>query len=81
MKIPPWKRLLYARIPALDSLRASLDALARGVSPPPIDLAAERREHVLMYQLLGDPLVRLQYPPEPEQKPAQISAASDIRTK
>jgi hypothetical protein len=39
-----------------DSLRASLDKLAQGLSPPPIDLAAERREHVQMYHLLGDPL-------------------------
>jgi hypothetical protein len=47
-----------------DSLRGSLDALARGVSPPPVDLAGERREHVLMYQLLGDPLLRMDYPPQ-----------------
>jgi hypothetical protein len=47
-----------------DSLRKSLDALASGLSPVPVDLAAERREHVLMYQLYGDPLLRLQYPGE-----------------
>jgi hypothetical protein len=45
-----------------DSLRTSLDAVARGVSPAPADLAAERREHVLLYQLLGDPLLRLNFP-------------------
>jgi hypothetical protein len=39
-----------------DSLRTSLDKLAQGLSPPPIDLAAERREHVQMYHLFGDPL-------------------------
>jgi hypothetical protein len=39
-----------------DPLRASLDGLAHGLSPPPIDLATERREHVMMYQLFGDPL-------------------------
>jgi len=27
-----------------------------------VDLAAERREHVLMYQLIGDPLLRLHRP-------------------
>jgi hypothetical protein len=27
-----------------------------------VDLAAERREHVLMYQLIGDPLLRLHLP-------------------
>jgi hypothetical protein len=46
-----------------ESLRGSLDALAQGLSPPPIDLAAERAEHVLMYHLLGDPLLRLRIPP------------------
>ena len=40
-------------------LRASLDGLAHGLSPPPIDLAAERREHVMMYHLFGDPLTLL----------------------
>jgi hypothetical protein len=43
-------------------LRASLDGLAHGLSPPPIDLAAERREHVLMYHLLGDPLTLFHRP-------------------
>ena len=45
-----------------DPLRASLDGLAHGLSPPPIDLAAERREHVLMYHLFGDPLTLLHRP-------------------
>ena len=56
------QRKTLAAAPANDSLRMSLDGLARGVSPPPVDLAGERREHVLMYQLLGDPLLRLDYP-------------------
>lgn len=45
-----------------DPLRVALDAMACGVSPPPVDLDAERREHVMLYQLLGDPLMRLEYP-------------------
>jgi len=45
-----------------DDLRVSLDAMCQGVSPPPVDLAAERAEHVLMYHLLGDPLLRLRRP-------------------
>ena len=60
-----------------DSLRTSLDSLASGVSPPPVDLAAERREHVLMYQLLGDPLVRLEHPIDQLQPPARIATALD----
>jgi hypothetical protein len=51
-----------------DSLRKSLDALASGLSPAPVDLAAERREHMLMYQLYGDPLLHLQYPGEMQLK-------------
>ncbi len=42
-----------------DTMRPSLDSLAQGLSPPPVDLPAERREHVLMYHLFGDPLLRL----------------------
>jgi hypothetical protein len=43
-------------------LRPSLDMLAAGLSPPPVDLAAERREHVAMYHLFGDPSLRLRIP-------------------
>ncbi len=46
-----------------DPLRTSLDAIALTLSPSPVDLAAERREHVLMYHLLGDPLTRLRLMP------------------
>ena len=53
-----------------DPLRTSLDQLARGLMPPPVDLATERREHVAMYHLLGDPLLRL---------PPLESDQSDIR--
>lgn len=45
-----------------DEFRTSLGALAQGLSPPPVDLLAERREHVLMYHLFGDPLLRLRMP-------------------
>ena len=39
------------------SLRASLDAMAALLSPAPADLAAERQEHLAMFNLLGDPLL------------------------
>jgi hypothetical protein len=48
--------------PGRDQLRATLDGMAEVLSPQPVDLAAERREHVLMYQLIGDPLLRLHRP-------------------
>ena len=66
--------------PPNDSLRTSLDAVARGVSPPPVDLAAERREHVLLYQLLGDPLLRLNYPPAESRPPARIATVPGERS-
>jgi hypothetical protein len=50
--------------PTDDPLRDSLDSLAAALSPPPVDLASERREHVLMYHLFGDPLLHLRYPTE-----------------
>jgi hypothetical protein len=45
-----------------DQMRVMLDGIAQLVSPPPVDLATERREHVLMYHLIGDPLLRLRRP-------------------
>jgi hypothetical protein len=56
-----------------DELRKSLDAMCCGLSPPPVDLAAERAEHVLMYHLLGDPLLRLNLTniSETDRRPAQ----------
>jgi hypothetical protein len=45
-----------------DALRPSLDGLAQGLSPAPVDLPTERGEHVMMYHLFGDPLLRLRVP-------------------
>jgi hypothetical protein len=59
-----------------DYLRTSLDSLAAGLSPQPADLAGERREHVLMYHLYGDPLLHLRYA-EAESASAGASAAAD----
>jgi hypothetical protein len=40
----------------------SMDTLALTLNPKSPDLAAERMEHVLMFHLLGDPLMRLRHP-------------------
>ncbi|HEX3600614.1 MAG TPA: C25 family cysteine peptidase [Lacipirellulaceae bacterium] len=45
-----------------DQLRTSLDSLAGGLSPMPVDLTSERQEHVMMYHLFGDPLLHLRRP-------------------
>jgi hypothetical protein len=57
-----------------DQLRASLDSMATGISPPPVDLVSERREHVLMYHLFGDPLLHLRYPIKAESPAATESS-------
>jgi hypothetical protein len=44
--------------------RQALDALARLISPAPADLVAERAEHLALFNLLGDPLLRLALPGE-----------------
>ncbi len=46
--------------------RIMIDALATVVSPPGTNLVDERREHMMLYNLLGDPTLRLQHPEELE---------------
>jgi len=42
--------------------RKLLDLLGKAVSPTPGLLSEERREHVLLFNLFGDPLMRMHYP-------------------
>jgi hypothetical protein len=65
-----------------DATRKSLDAMASGLGPllerggppwRPEDLTTERREHVAMYQLLGDPLLGWRRP-----RPMEITAPAEI---
>jgi hypothetical protein len=42
--------------------RAALDAVARTISPTAGQLEAERAEHLDLFNLLGDPLLRVAYP-------------------
>lgn len=53
--------------------RAALDALAAVVSPMPDKLAEQRREHALLFNLIGDPLLRLRRP-----KPVDLSVPAEI---
>ena len=57
-----------------DSNRALLDAIAQAISPAPELLDQERREHLLLFNLLGDPLLRLEYP-----RTIEIAAAEIVR--
>lgn len=56
------KRSMVKEPQAGDVRRATLDGLAAVFSPSKEQLAAERAEHVLLFNLLGDPLLRLRYP-------------------
>ncbi len=48
--------------PTNDDVRPALDLLAKLISPVKTDLRAERLEHVQLFNLLGDPLLRLPRP-------------------
>jgi hypothetical protein len=47
-----------------DQMRLFFDALARQWKPKPEELAAERKEHLFLYNLFGDPSLRLPRPGE-----------------
>ncbi|MBN2474488.1 MAG: hypothetical protein JXB62_07760 [Pirellulales bacterium] len=56
-----------------DRRRAMLDSIAAAISPAPKKLAAERAEHLLLFNLIGDPLLRLRYP-----RPIELQAPPDV---
>ncbi len=53
------KRSMLADDPCAAGIRRVLDALANTLSPVPHLVPAERTEHVLLFNLFGDPLLRL----------------------
>jgi len=62
-----------------DWQRTTLDALALVISPSPTKLSIERAEHVLLFNLLGDPLLRLRHPqPAKLHLPASIAAGEAL---
>ncbi|KKK61029.1 hypothetical protein LCGC14_3018420, partial [marine sediment metagenome] len=56
------KRQMVEEPDAEDPRRAMLDSIAKAISPAPKKLAAELAEHLLLFNLIGDPLLRLRYP-------------------
>jgi hypothetical protein len=73
------KQNLLREPPAGDQQRAMLDTIARAVSPNAKQLAAERAEHVLLYNLIGDPLLRLRHPrPIKLEVPAKIKPGGTL---
>lgn len=56
-----------------------MDAIARVLSPKPHDLAGERREHLWLFNLLGDPLLRMSHPQPIElQVPSMIAPGETL---
>jgi hypothetical protein len=58
-----------------DQMRIFFDTLARQWKPRPEDLAAERKEHLFLYNLFGDPALRLPRPGEVTLECASAAAA------
>jgi len=62
--------------------RRSLDAVARTMSPTAAEMDAERAEHLDLFNLLGDPLLRVQYPSELSvEAPATATAGQTVIVK
>ncbi|OHB69194.1 MAG: hypothetical protein A2V70_02160 [Planctomycetes bacterium RBG_13_63_9] len=65
-----------------DQQRAMIDAIAAGISPAPKKLAVERAEHLLLFNLFGDPLLRLRYPKPVElEVPATATAGEPLEVR
>ncbi len=58
------RRMVDAGQTGWDSRRMLMDALAKAASPAGSDLAAERFEHLQLFNLIGDPLTALRFPKE-----------------
>jgi hypothetical protein len=58
--------------------RELLDSLAAAISPAPVDLPAERAEHLDLFNLIGDPLLRLRYPQSVEIEVAEQATAGTV---
>jgi hypothetical protein len=73
------KRQMAASAARQSSNRQLLDLLASVLSPSADLLAAERLEHVQLFNLLGDPLLRLRYPQRVDvQAPAKARAGGQL---
>lgn len=67
--------------PAKIDNRQLLDALGKMMSPHP-NLDAERKEHLALFNLLGDPLLRIAYPePVTLESPEEIAAGGTLPLK
>ena len=58
--------------------RAVLDVLSAALSGVPAKLAAERAEHVRLFNLIGDPMLRLRHPRKVTLEMARSAEAGDL---
>jgi hypothetical protein len=63
--------------PRTDARSKALDGLAAMLNPRPGDLADERAEHLLLFNLLGDPLLELRHPREAKLHVAARASAGE----
>jgi len=62
-----------------DARRATLDLIASVISPAADQLAAERLEHIELFNLIGDPLLRLRHPQQVDlEVPAEFVAGKPV---
>ena len=74
------KQQLIAPDADLGKNRKLLDTIARAASPSKHNLAGERSEHALLFNLFGDPLLQLHYPSQVQlAAPEAAIAGSTIR--
>ncbi|MHB8864346.1 MAG: C25 family cysteine peptidase [Pirellulaceae bacterium] len=79
--------ILYAKRQMIDDNpqgadRKLLDLLAKAMSPDPQLLQTERQEHLLLFNLFGDPLLKLQYPQTVQvEVPAKATAGTRLEVK
>jgi hypothetical protein len=67
---------------AVSLSRAMLDGVAGLISPQPAELSQERREHVYLFNLLGDPMLRMVHPQAVELTcPPRAEAGQRLRLK
>jgi Peptidase family C25 len=71
------RRMVGAGQTPWDSHRLLMDAVAKAASPQGSDLAAERLEHLHLFNLIGDPLLALHFPREMELTAERSATAGD----
>jgi hypothetical protein len=72
------RRMVGAGGTPWDSRRLLMDALAKAASPAGSDLAAERFEHLHLFNLIGDPLLALRFPKELEVSAVRSAVAGGV---